>query len=78
MLLISTRLQRQADPGVSQATFQRLRDCMVIDPSESRNDLYYEQFWSARASDLGRLLELKSQSTSTKWNNEYFLCTECK
>ena len=28
---------------VSKATFQRLRDCMVIDPFESRNDLNHEQ-----------------------------------
>ena len=28
---------------VSKATFQRLRDCMVIDPFESRNYLYHEQ-----------------------------------
>ena len=26
-----------------RATFQKLRDCMVIDPFESRNDLLYEK-----------------------------------
>ena len=29
--------------ALPKATFQRLRDCMVIDPFESRNDLYQEQ-----------------------------------